>query len=165
MKIQLINIPSMPAVIRKFYCSPGERKKPLYKYEFDPAYGCPRRVKSGEMDIQDFIQQSADDVDFKAIGKMLVDTRDNVAGHFNLEGEIMDVTKLPRNIHEYEALHNKMLAEFEGLPAGVKSLFNNDFNLFSSAWKSGTIGSTLDTYYKSLSAPASPTDTTPKEGE
>lgn len=108
------------------------------------------------MDLHDYIQQSADDVDFKSIGKMLVDTRDNVIDHFSLNGEVMDVTKLPRNIHEYEQMHNTMLKEFNNLPAELKVLFQDDFNLFANAWKSGKIGSILDAHYKNV---ASTTDT------
>lgn len=96
------------------------------------------------------IQSYADDIDFKAIGKMLVDTRDNVVSHFDLNGEVMDVTGLPRNIHEYEALHNRMKNEYEKLPSDLKTLFNNDFDQFSKSWKTGQIGTVLDTYYKSL---------------
>lgn len=139
--MMLINLPSMPDQKKSFKKKSlvYPKTKPLYKYEFNPAYGCPRRVKSGEMDLHDYIQQSADDVDFKSIGKMLVDTRDNVIDHFSLNGEVMDVTKLPRNIHEYEQMHNTMLKEFNNLPAELKVLFQDDFNLFANAWKSGKL--------------------------
>lgn len=153
MKVNLISLGKMPSMINFTYSNPGSKTKPAYKYVYSEKHGCPRRVKNGEVNVQDLIQAYADDVDFKAIGKMLVDTRDNVRSHFSLDGEEMDITNLPRNIHEYEALHNKMTAEYEKLPQDLKALFNNDFSVFSSSWQSGKIGSVLDTYYKSLSAP------------
>ncbi len=146
----LIGLPKFPKEIKHFCANPGEKEKITYKYVYDEKYGCPMRVESGKIDILDYIQQSADDVDFKSIGKMLVDTRDNVIDHFQMEGETFDVTRLPRNIHEYEALHNKMLAEFDKLPADMKALFGNDFGQFSKSWQTGTIGSVLDTYYKGV---------------
>ena len=149
MSVKLINLPSIPKVIEQFPANNGCEKKISWKYVYDEKYGCPRRVANGEVNLQDMIQQSADDIDFKAIGKMLVDTRENVISHFNADGErVVDTTLMPRNIHEYEALHNKMVASFDALPADVKALFGNSFDSFKQAYLSGTIGSTLDTYAK-----------------
>lgn len=137
----------MPSKILELKCNAGDRKKPVYKYVYDEKYGCPRRVHNGDINIQDIIQQSADDVDFKSIGKMLVDNRDNVLSHFDATGErVIDTTLMPRNIHEYEALHNKMKASFEGLPADVKALFGNDFDSFRTAYLNGTMQTTFKTY-------------------
>lgn len=152
--MELLNLPKMPKTIKRFPTPSGSKEKVTYKYEYDPKYGCPRRVVSGKVDLQAYIQASADDVDFKAIGKMLVDNRDNVLSHFELEGETMDITGLPRNIHEYEALHNKMLKSYEGLPSDIKALFSNDFDVFASSWKNGTIGTVLNNYYTSQSQKA-----------
>ena len=147
---QLINLGKMPSKIVFKPVSAGSRKKTVFKYVYSEKHGCPRRVENGEIDIQDMIQAYADDVDFKAIGKMLVDTRDNVKSHFtDMNGEVMDVTGLPRNIHEYEALHNKMKSSFEALPDEVKVLFNNDLDVFKTAWQSGSLGSIFETYEKS----------------
>lgn len=139
-----------PEVIK---VTPGSKEKVIYKYVYDEAHHCPRRVPNGTIDLQEYIQQSADDVDFKAIGKMLVDTRDNVVDHFNLNGEEMDITRVPRNIHEYEALHNKMKASFEGLDPDVKRLFQDDFDLFRSAWTNGSIEHILNTASKAADVP------------
>lgn len=159
--MNLLNLPKMPKSLKINYCHPGDKKRPLYNYKFDEKYGCPRRVLNGYMDQQEYIQQSADDVDFKAIGKMLVDNRDNVITHFTSDtGEIIDVTGQPRNIHEYNNLQNKMREEFEAMPTDIKALFANDFDTFSKSYRNGTLGSTLETYYKSKVEPA-PTE----EGE
>lgn len=151
----LINTPAMPKKLKTNFSPSGDRKKPAWRYEYNEALKCPTRVLNGYVDLQDFIQQSADDVDFKAIGKMLVDTKANVIDHFvSRDGEVVDVTGMPRNVHEFEALHNKLRKEFDALPADMKILFDNDFNLFSSAYRKGTIGTTLDTYFKSKAEPA-----------
>lgn len=144
--IKLINNPAMPKEVKTYGCNPGNKKRPLYKYVYDEKYGCPRRVLNGYMDVQDFIQQSVDDVDFKAIGKMLVDNRDNVISHFEGDDRIIDTTLQPRNVHEFQALHNKMKASFEGLPDDIKALFGNDFQTFAKAYQSGTMKQTFDTY-------------------
>lgn len=149
-KLNLIFLSKMPSKITYKFSNPGSDKKTVYKYVYSEKHGCPRRVPNGTVNIQDMIQAYADDVDFKAIGKMLVDTRDNVKSHFtDMNGEIMDITGLPRNIHEYEALHNKMKTSFDGLPDEVKVLFNNDLDIFKTAWQSGNLGSIFETYNKS----------------
>lgn len=153
----LINLMPMPKKISLKKSNVDSKmvgKKILYKYEYDPKFGCPRRVPSGVMDMQDYIQQSADDVDFKQIGKMLVDTKANAIDHFTYDGEVFDVTKLPRNIHEYEAQHNKMLQEFDNIDPGVKALFGNDFDQFANAWRSGSLGQILDNYSAAQEAAA-----------
>lgn len=145
--MKLINLPEYPKVIQQFGSDPGSEKRTAWKYVYDEKYGCPRRVKNGEINVQDMIQQSADDVDFKSIGKMLVDNRDNVVSHFDANGErVVDTTLMPRNIHEYEALHNKMKASFDGLPDDIKVLFGNDFDSFRTAYLNGTIQTTFKTY-------------------
>lgn len=160
--MSLINLPSMPKEIKSFATNPGCEKRPAFKYVYDEKYGCPRRVKNGEINIQDMIQQSADDVDFKAIGKMLVDNRDNVISHFNQDGDrIIDTTLMPRNIHEYEALYNKMKASFDSLPDDVKALFGNSFDTFAGAYKAGTLKATFETYANSQT----PTGDVPPTGE
>lgn len=146
MTLNLINLGKMPKTVGPIGCHPGSRKKTVFKYVYDEKHGCPRRVENGQVDVQDLIQAYADDIDFKAIGKMLVDTRDNVKSHFDLNGEIMDMTGLPRNIHEYEALHNKMKAEFEKLPTDQKALFNDSFDNFRTAWSGGTLETILKAY-------------------
>lgn len=150
MSVKPINLGKFPKDIKQFNSCAGSPEKIVYKYEYSEKHGCPRRVANGKVNVQDMIQSYADDVDFKSIGKMLVDTRDNVVSHFDMNGEIQDVTGLPRNIHEYEALHNKMKAEYEKLPPELKNLFNNDFGSFTQSWRSGNIGKVLDTYYKSI---------------
>lgn len=139
----LINLSKMPQKIKVASCPTGTGIKKVYKYEYNEKYGCPRRVLNGTIDLKEYIQQNADSVDFAAIGKMLVDTRDNVIDHFSIGGEVFDQTALPRNIHEYEALHNKMKSSFEGLSPEVKSLFGDDFGVFAKVWQSGNIKKVL----------------------
>lgn len=145
--MKLINLAKPTEKREIHYAASGSRKKVVYKYVYDEKYACPRRVVNGEVDIQDMIQAYADDVDFAAMGKMLVANRDNVLDHFVLNGEVQDVTGLPRNIHEYQALHNKMKEEFEKMPGDLQALFGS-FDGFREAWSSNRIGSMLDTYYK-----------------
>ena len=66
--MKLINLPEYPKTIKIVGCPTGSEKRPAWKYVYDENYGCPRRVKNGEVNVQDLIQQSADDVDFKSIG-------------------------------------------------------------------------------------------------
>lgn len=134
----------LPSKPKWFTCPAGNRKKPVYKYEYDEKYGCPRRVLNGYTDLHEYIQASADDVDFKSIGKMLVDNRNNVVSHFvSKDGEVFDQTGLPRNIHEVNALHNKMKASFDGLDPEIKKIFNDDFEVFRSAYKKGNLAAML----------------------
>ncbi len=151
--IDLINCPSLPKEVKFKGSSAGNKKKPVYKYVYDEKYGCPRRVLNGYIDLQEFIQQSANDVDFKTLGKMLVDTRLNIIGHFEVDGEVFDQTALPRDVREYETLYNKIKGEFDSLPVGIKELFGNDLGQFKNAWMNGSIGTILNTYYQSQVSP------------
>ena len=148
----------LPKKPKWFRCPAGDRKKPVYKYVYDEKYGCPRRVLNGYSDWFDYIQASADDVDFKSIGKMLVDNRNNVVSHFiSKDGEVFDATGLPRNIHEVNALHNKMMDSFNNLDPEIKVLFNNDFEVFRKAYKHGNLAAMLQ--------PKTETVVEKKEGE
>lgn len=161
--ISLINLPSIKDVKKyKRKSAPiGSKTKPVYDFKYDEKYGCPRRVIKGVLDLDEYIQQCADDIDFKALGKMIVDTRDNVVSHFTMEGEMFDQTALPRDVRELESLYKTMYAEFDKLPSDVKALFGDDFNQFKTSWMNGSIGNVLDAYYKSLT----PAPTTSEEGE
>lgn len=147
----MINLGKMPKTVKFFFSSCGSKEKTVFKYVYSEKHGCPRRVPNGKVNIHDLIQSYADDVDFKSIGKMLVDTRDNVVSHFtDVNGEIVDVTGQPRNIHEYEALHNKMKKQFEELPEDLRNLFGGSFDGYRKAYSDGTMGSIFETYAKSL---------------
>lgn len=150
--MKLINLAIPDKKRTEHFASSGCKTKTVYKYVYNEAYACPRRVANGQINVDDMIQQYADDVDFVQLGKMLVANKENVVDHFALNGEVQDVTGLPRNIHEYEYLHNKIKEEYEKMPDELKNLFGS-FEGFRSSWTSGTIGGVLDTYYKSLQAP------------
>lgn len=162
--LKLINIPSLPDVksIKEFFAPSGSKTKKVFKYVYNEKYGCPRRVVNGVMDLDEYIQQSANDVDFKAMGKMLVDTRSNVISHFDVDGELLDVTGLPRDVREYEKLYNKITKEFGELPDGVRELFGNDVAQFRQAWLNGSLGSIIGNYYQSQQP--GPTDDKSSEG-
>lgn len=135
--------------LKYFKGNPGNRKKPVYKYAYDEKYGCPRRVLNGYTDIQEFIQMSADDVDFSAIGKMLVDTKKNVVDHFTTkDGKVLDLTGQPRNIHEYAAMHNKLTESYNALPDDIRGLFGS-FDSFRAAYINGSMKNVLTTYVES----------------
>lgn len=143
----MINLGKMPKSHKHIFSNAGKKEKLIYKYVYDEKHGCPRRVKNGVVNIDDFIQQSADTVDFKAIGQMLVDTRDNVVSHFSsVEGETIDLTGQPRNIHEFEALHNKIKSSYENYPDELKALFGS-YEGFVTAYKSGTVGKIIENHY------------------
>ena len=151
--MELVNLAKFPKVRKTFYASAGKKLKKVYKYVYSEELQCPRRVENGFINVDEMIQSYKDDVDFAALGKMLVTNKENVIDHFALNGEIQDVTGLPRNIHEYEALYNKMKEEYEKIPEELKSMFGS-FDGFSEAWRSNRIGSMIDTYYKSIQEPA-----------
>lgn len=132
----MMNLGKMPKTIKPYFSKASKGIKTIYKYEYSEKLHCPRRVKTGEASIQDLIQSFADDIDFKNIGKMLVDTRDNVVSHFtDQNGEIVDVTGSPRDIHEFNALQNKMIEQFNALPEDIRVLFGNDFTNFRKSYE------------------------------
>lgn len=156
----MINLGLYPKKVKVLHSSCGSAEKTVFKYVYSEKHGCPRRVPNGKVNVQELIQSYADDVDFKAIGKMLVDTRDNVVSHFtDVNGEVVDVTGLPRNIHEFEALHNKMKAKYDELPEQLKNLFGG-FDGYKTAYSNGKMTEILNTYVKSLEPAPQPS----KEG-
>ena len=138
----------MPKTIKSFTCPSGTGKRPRFKYVYDENYGCPRRVLDGYINVQDMIQSFADDVDFKAIGKMLLSAQDNVVGSFVKDGKTVDVTGMPRNVHEYNSLITKIKGQFDALDPEIKGLFG-DFDTFQRAYVNGSMKSIFETYVKS----------------
>lgn len=158
MSIQLH--PAMPQKLpTKKHCSSGNRIRPIYEYKMIEGWDIPRRVKSGEMDFQDYIQQSKDDVDFITLGKALIAHRENVSSHFKADGKDISLVDTPRNLGEYDVMYGKMKANFNALPKDVRNLFNDDLNVFADAWIKGSLKGTLDTYQKSLAKPTEPIQT------
>ena len=134
----------------------GSKDRPLYKYVYDEAYGCPRRVLNGHYDFHAFIQEGRDSVDFNSLGKILVDTKANIIDHFvSKDGEVVDITGTPRNIHEASKLFNDLKDNFDALPKELKALFDDSFNSFSISYRNGTLGSKFKSFYDSL-APKAP---------
>ena len=150
----MINLGKMPKEHKPLFSSPGSKEKPIYKYVMNEKYGCPRRYVAGKTNLQDYIQQSKDDVDFKSIGKMLVDNRENVISHFDMNGEIVDVTGHPRDIHELNDLEVKMRNSFKSLEPDLQAQFDNDFDIFASNYKSGRLSSIIQNYYDKKAADA-----------
>lgn len=144
--------PVMPKSIVQKFCSTGKRTRPIYEYKRVEGWDIPRQVKTGDMDFQEYIQQSKDDVDFITLGKTLVQYRENVAAHFVADGKDISLIDLPRNLREYDVMYSKMKKSFEALPDDVRSLFNNDLQVFADQLKSGSLQGTLDTYEQARAA-------------
>lgn len=167
-QISLIGLPSIKSgvsllKVKEKFCSSGKKDRPVYKYVYDEKYGCPRRVLSGYINQFDFIQESRDSVDFKSLGKMLIDNKANIVDHFiSKDGEVIDITGQPRDIHEASRMYNELHESFDNLPLEIKALFENDFDTFRASYKAGTLGSKIDAYYKSIT-PVVPT--TEEKGE
>lgn len=164
MSINLINLPKVELKnLKQFFSPKGSKDKTLYKYVYDEKYGCPRRVVSGSMDLYAYVQEGRDQVDFSSLGKMLVDTKANIVDHFvSKDGQVIDITGQPRNIHEAVKLMSDLQDSFDQLPTELKALFDNDFDSFRASYKAGTIGSKFESYYSSLTPPV---EEVKKEGE
>ena len=163
---KLINLAPLPKKLVTFKAEIGSPKKVVYKYELDPDYGCPRRVPNGFVDIDDFIQESADDIDFKSLGRALIGQGErDVRHHFFSDEPIVDASQLPHNIHELSAMHNKLKKEFDALPEGLQALFENDYEKFIAAGKNGTVGQTIQDYYTAQQSSAAEPAAAEKDGE
>lgn len=151
---KLINLLPYPDEIKFHFANKGKRKKVVYVPGPSDRLGRPEFVPNGLVDVQDFIDASADDIDFKALGNVLVGTGGDVRHHFFSDAPITDVTQLPRNIHELSAMHNKLKKEFDQLPDGLRFLFNDDYESFIKAGKDGSIGQIFGDYYQAQASPA-----------
>lgn len=122
-QISLIGLPSLKSgvsllKVEEKFCSNGKKDRPIYKYVYSDKYGCPRRVLNGYINQHDFIQESKDSVDFKSLGKMLVDTKANIVDHFvDKDGQVIDITGQPRDIHEASKLMNDLHESYDKLPS------------------------------------------------
>lgn len=160
--MRLPTSPKLPSKLKEFFSPAGTRKQVVYKYEMDEKLGCPVRVPNGFIDLDDFIQQSADDIDFKALGTALIGadaSLDGVNARFRTDAPLVDISGLPKDVHQLSAMHNKLKQDFDNLPADLQNLFDNDYSLFIDAARKGTIGKTINDYYTAQQQPAA--DSTP----
>lgn len=113
--------------------NPGSRTEPHYVQRYDET-GHPYLVKDGETDTYAIIQSHKEECDINILlqkyttGDMSVIRKD---------GQYVDITELPENMHEMVNYINAQRERFEALPAAIKQKFENSFEVWATAAGTG----------------------------
>lgn len=113
--------------------NPGSRTEPHYVQRYDET-GHPYLVKDGETDVYAIIQSHKEECDINillqkyAAGDMTVVRKD---------GQYVDITDLPENMHEMVNYISAQRERFEALPAAIKQKFENSFEVWATAAGTG----------------------------
>ena len=133
--------------------SGGSRIAPVFQ-EITNDDGVREVVQIGVTDVQDYIQASFEDT---LIYNVLARVASGDTSLLNqVAGEYLDLTDLPKNIHEASRLVNQSEQFFSSLPADVRKEFHNDFHEFLAAAGTGRAEEVLSKF--------KPPEATPSEG-
>lgn len=113
------------------YTSIGSNIEPIYERVFNKETGKSLVVKTGEFDIDEYIQASNCKTDLAMLRQEMLAT-----GQLPVVGdEVVDATLFPENIHEVYDAVNQVDNVFNTLPDSVKALFKNKDDFMSSLIK------------------------------
>lgn len=113
--------------------NPGSRTEPHYVQRYDDT-GHPYLVKDGETDVYAIIQSHKEECDINILlqkytaGDMTVMRKD---------GQYVDITDLPENMHEMVNYISAQRERFEALPTAIKQKFENSFEVWATAAGTG----------------------------
>ena len=109
--------------------NPGSRTEPHYVQRYDET-GHPYLVKDGETDTYAIIQSHKEECDINIL------LQKYAAGDISVmrkDGQYIDITELPENMHEMVNYINAQKERFEALPAAIKQKFENSFEVWATA--------------------------------
>lgn len=106
----------------------GNRMETQYAERYDEN-GHPYLVKTGEVDTYKIIQSHKEECDIRNI-LMRYSEGDTSVVH---EGQYIDTTNIPTNVHEMFNFMNSQKEKFDALPTAIKQKFDNSFEVWASA--------------------------------
>lgn len=109
--------------------NPGSRTEPHYVQRYDET-GHPYLVKDGETDVYAIIQSHKEECDINIL------LQKYVAGDMTVmrkDGQYVDITDLPENMHEMVNYISAQRERFEALPTAIKQKFENSFEVWATA--------------------------------
>lgn len=120
----------------RFITSPGNRFNPTYSVVYDKN-GVKDLEVSGRVDTYAEIQSFADSVDLNLILERFANG--DVDAINRRTGQYLDLTGMPRNIHEVYQLIANATDYFEHLPTDFKSQYGNSVSQFLAAVQNGQV--------------------------
>lgn len=121
------------------YSEQGSPLQPVYGYQINKKTGKKEIVKTGETNIYEMIQASAESCKLQNIIAQC-------NGDYNAlmaEGNFIDVSEMPTSLMEMQNLILKTTDEFEKLPAEVKKKFENSVEKYISLYGTQEWGEAL----------------------
>lgn len=123
--------------------NPGLTTRKTFKFEYDEEYKCPRRVITGEIDWQGYIEASKDSTDINLIVQRA--NNGNNAGLNVMNGVYEDISELPSNMQDLSKFADNIRNDFDKFPDEVKKLFG-DYQTFMNMTINGSVNNILADY-------------------
>lgn len=120
----------------------GNRIAPVFKRVYDNDLKRNVVKKVDETDIQEFINASRSMTDLAALEKRLIATGEIPAVDPSLNGDGIDFTQYPKDIHEVYSMVNDIDSSFSKLPENIQKIFGTKEVYMASALK-GTLKETI----------------------
>lgn len=110
-----------PEVEGVLYTPCGSNIQPIYERVYDKATGKNLVVKTGDFDIDEFIQASNCKTDLAMLRQEMI-----ANGTLpSVSDEVVDMTLFPENIHEVFSTVNQAEKTYNELPDSVKAIFRS----------------------------------------
>lgn len=151
------NIPTIQGVV----CSdPGNPIAPIYKRVYVDKFNKNLVLRSGSTNLQEFIDASRSMTDLASLEKRLIATGEIPNVNPNLNGDGIDFTKYPTNIHEVYSMYKDVDNSFNKLPESVQKVFGSK-DVFLKAVLDGSYQSKIVSAFNSVNKV--PSDTVKEE--
>lgn len=140
----------MPSLLSKGYITPvGNKIQPIYELEYDEKEKRELVKKTGEQDIDDFIQKSASSTDMAFLQREAIRT-----GQYPVDPRAsygVDMTLMPTNIHELFSTTSDINAHFSKLGEHAQKAFGTA-EKYKEAVLNGSAEKILNQYFTKLAA-------------
>lgn len=137
-------------MLSKGYITPvGNKIQPIYELQYDEKVKKELVVKTGEQDIDDFIQKSASSTDMAFLQREAIRT-----GQYPVDPRAtygVDMTMMPSNIHELFNTTSDINSHFSKLGEHAQKAFGSA-EAYKEAVLNGTAEKILNSYFSKLAA-------------
>lgn len=147
-KQEKLNIPEIKFLLTKKYMTPvGNKIMPIYELQYDEKIRKDLVVKTGEQDIDDFIQKSQSSTDMAFLQREAIRT-----GQYPVDPTAqygVDMTLMPSNIHELYRITKDINTHFNSLGEHAQKCFGTA-EAYKNAVLDGTAEAKLNAYFLKL---------------
>lgn len=132
----------------RVYSSVGSGKSRHVEYKWSDKFNCMIPFMGDEFNLYEQIQLSKTSCDLDMIIKRAKAGDTSV---LNVRaGSYADVSTIPDNLNDLNALHNRINDSFNNFPKEIKDLFGGKLDNFSNAVADGSYEKTINDYYTAI---------------